>query len=55
MECFTPEEIRTHLASLRLADKEKIQGQGQPSASTPKGSRARGCESDREFVQGMRR
>ena len=32
MECFTPEEIRTHLAALRLADKEKVQGQGQPSA-----------------------
>lgn len=32
MECFTPEEIRVHLSSLRLADKEKIQGQGQPSA-----------------------
>lgn len=32
MECFTPEEIRTHLAALRLADKEKVPGQGQVSA-----------------------
>ena len=33
MECFSPEEIRTHLASLRLAEKDnKIPGQSTASA-----------------------
>lgn len=33
MECFTPEEIRTHLAALRLAEKDnKVPGQSTTSA-----------------------
>ena len=43
MECFSPEEIRTHLASLRLTEgKEKI-----PGVVAPMSARRRDAEADK--------